>query len=129
VSVAITGLYAGLLTLLYVFLALSVGRLRLKTGTSILHGNHMALATAIRRHANFAENVPLALILLSIIEVGGASPLVLHALGSALLIARVLHPLGLFHDRPHPLRAVGAFGTIIVLLIAGGVAVWQFLQR
>ena len=43
-----------------------------------------------------------------------------------LVVARIAHPLGLHHDRiNHPLRAVGAFGTIAVTFVAAGVGVWQ----
>ena len=45
----------------------------------------------IRGHANFAEYVPLALIMLGVLELSGASPYLLHGLGVALLAGRLLH--------------------------------------
>ncbi|PWG68537.1 hypothetical protein DF186_24935, partial [Enterococcus hirae] len=45
----------------------------------------------VRGHANFAEYVPLALVMLGILELSGTSPLVLHVLGLALLAGRLLH--------------------------------------
>ena len=64
-----------------------------------------------------------------IYRLDGAGPTLLHGLGMALLLARIAHPLGLHHDNMrHPLRAVGAFGTLLVTLIAAGVAIWQFVS-
>jgi uncharacterized membrane protein YecN with MAPEG domain len=129
-AVPITALYAGLLALLAIALTFPIGPLRLRTGTSILDGGNMELATRIRRHANFTEHVPLALILLAVLELNGASAGLLHGLGIALLLGRIAHPIGLRHDNiRHPLRALGAGATAIVTLIAAIVAVWEFLSR
>ena len=89
----------------------------------------MELATVIRRHDNFVENVPLALILMGIVEANGGNNILLHVMGAILVLARIMHPIGLHHDRPtHPLRAVGAGGTLLVTIILGGVALWQGIQ-
>ena len=115
----ITGLYAGLLALVGLFLWQGMSGLRMQTRISTGDGGNLALLDRIRRHGNFAEHVPLALILLGILERDGARPLVLHAFGATLVVARILHPLGLRHDRiPHPLRAVGAGATFVVTLAA-----------
>jgi uncharacterized membrane protein YecN with MAPEG domain len=72
--------------------------------------------------------VPLALILLALIELNGAGSGLLHALGATLTAARVVHPFGLRHDVTRdPLRGLGAGATVIVTLVAAGVAVRQFL--
>jgi uncharacterized protein len=128
--VPITALYAGLLTLIAIFLGAAVGAMRGSTGISILHGENMELATRIRRHANFTEAVPLALILLAALELNGASPALLHGLGIALVVARIAHPLGLHHDNiRNPLRGIGAGGTILVSLIAALMLIWGFFSR
>jgi len=125
--VPITALYAGLLALLVGALGFQVGAARSRAGISILHGDDMELAEKIRRHANFTESVPLALILMGVLELNGASGLLLHGLGIALVVARVAHPFGLHHDNMrHPLRGVGAGVTFLVTTIAALVAIWQF---
>jgi len=127
--IPITGLYAGLLTLVSLWLGFGVSSMRNKTGIAILHGDNMELAEKIRRHANFTENVPLALILMAVIELGGAAAGLIHGLGALLVVARICHPLGLHHDNMrHPLRAVGAFGTLLMTVVAAFVAIWQFLD-
>ena len=118
----ITGLYAGLLALVALVLWLRVSGLRMQARVSIGDGGNLALADRIRRHGNFAEHVPLALILLAILERDGVQPAALHALGATLVVARIVHPLGLKHDRiPHPLRALGAMATFAVTLTS---ALW-----
>lgn len=129
-AVPITALYAGLLALIGGALAFSIGPMRLRTGISILHGENMELATRIRRHANFTEHVPLALILLGVLELNGASAGLLHGLGAALVLARIAHPIGLRHDNVrHPLRGVGAGATALVTTIAAVAAIWDFWSR
>jgi hypothetical protein len=128
--IPITALYAGLLALIAIGLGFHVGQARLRAGVSILHGDDMDLATRIRRHANFTEAVPIALILLAAIELGGAGAGLMHGLGAALVVSRIAHPLGLRHDdMRHPLRAVGAGGTALVTGVAAVVAIWQFIGR
>ena len=128
--VPITALYAGLLTLIVIALGGVIGPMRLRTGISILHGDNMELATRIRRHANFTESVPFALILLGFLELNGASTGLLHGLGIALVASRIVHPLGLQHDNVrNPLRGIGAGVTTLVTLVAGVMLIWGYVSR
>lgn len=128
--VPITAFYAGLLALVLIALGAVIGPMRLRTGISILHGDNMALATVVRRHGNFVEAVPFALILLGFLELNSASPALLHVLGIALVLSRIAHPIGLKHDNVrHPLRAIGAGGTVLVTLVAALILIWGFLTR
>ncbi len=125
-QVPITALYAGLLAIYSIWLSFQVGSMRGKTGISIMHGDNMELAEKIRRHGNFIEYVPIALILIGVLEINGGSPIFLHVLGVALVVARVAHAQGLYHDNAgHPLRAVGAGGTALVTVAAGLAAIWM----
>jgi uncharacterized membrane protein YecN with MAPEG domain len=125
----ITALYAGLLALWSIALEVPIGRLRMATNVSIHDGGNQDLAVAIRRHANFTEHVPLALILLALIELNGTSAGWLHALGCILLAARVLHPFGLRADvMRNPLRGIGAGGTLLVIATASVLALWDFFK-
>ena len=125
----ITGLYGGLLALIALFLWTRVSAARVQLGISTLDGGNRDLAYRIRRHGNFAEHVPLALVLLGVLELDGTRPAILHALGATLVVARILHPLGLHHDRsPHPLRALGAGATFLVTLAAAALALWFSLR-
>ena len=118
--IQITPLYAGLLALLY--LAISGWVIRVRVQQKVMAGDKgdPVMANAMRVHANFAEYVPLALILILLAEIQGAPALALHLLGGGLLLARIIHALGMA-SQPHrpPLRGGGAALTFLVLLFAG----------
>jgi uncharacterized membrane protein YecN with MAPEG domain len=117
--VPITALYAALQAFVAIALTAPVGRLRGQTNVSLGDGGNPALWVAIRRHANWTEHVPFALLLIALLELNGASRGLLHGLGATLLVARILHPLGLRHDNMRvPTRGLGAIGTLLVTLIA-----------
>ncbi len=89
-SLTVTGLYAGSLALWFLVLSYRVvGRRR--AGISLGDGGDPGMLRVVRGHANFAEYVPLALIMLAILELGGTPLIVLHVLGLALLAGRLLH--------------------------------------
>ena len=126
----ITSLYAAALGLLALALTVQVIALRVKSGVSFLHGDNMALAERIRRHGNFMEFVPLALILLALAEAGGAPRALLHVSGALLLAARVIHPFGIIHNQAaRPARIFGALGTMVAILMSIGLIVWQHILR
>lgn len=117
-TLAITAQYATILAMLWFVLNISVSILRGKSKIALSDGGDAKLLEAIRRDANFAEAVPLALILLALGEAGGLSSTWLHASGLILLASRLIHPFGISASKPdHPLRIVGAVGTKIAMLI------------
>ncbi len=112
-------IYAALLGLLLLALAGSVVRLRGKHKVGIGDGGHADLALACRAHANFIEYVPLALILLLLLEYRGVPVWALHGLGSALFLGRVLHAWGLSRSQgTSPGRAIGILLTWISILVS-----------
>ncbi|MGO9933940.1 MAG: MAPEG family protein [Steroidobacteraceae bacterium] len=118
----VTALYAGLLGLLAVAVAFPVGMMRGKLNISVGDGGNPALLLAMRRHANFAEWVPLALILIALLELNGVSPRAIHALGATLVVARLLHAFGLKSDTMQSIgRGLGAMATALITVTA---SVW-----
>jgi len=91
----ITALYAGLLGILMLILAFRVVAVRRVTAIGLGDGGDALLLSRIRIHGNAAEYVPLALILMLILELNGGSARWLHVLGIALLVGRVAHVQGL----------------------------------
>ena len=121
----ITLLYAGLLGILSLALSYLCGSLRGKTGISIGDGGNTELLLAMRRHANFVEYVPLALILIALLEMNGVAAIAIHSLGGALFVCRVAHALGLKADTMAGAgRLIGAAGTALVTLVA---SVWAIV--
>jgi uncharacterized membrane protein YecN with MAPEG domain len=121
-----TSAYAAVLGLVAIFLSFQVIRMRAKTKVSLLDGDNNALKECVRRHGNFTEYVPLALILMALAEAGGATAGWLHTIGGILLVSRLIHPFGIKHDNgAAPARVIGATGTQIAMLLAIGLIGWQ----
>ncbi|QTH64747.1 MAPEG family protein [Psychrosphaera ytuae] len=118
-TIQYTALYAGLLALFYVALSFRIIRMRLKFKIGIGHGEQNELHRAIRVHANFAEYVPLALILLVFLEINQTASWILNVLGTALLIGRVLHAMGLGKSAgTSAARLLGGVLTYSMMLVA-----------
>jgi uncharacterized protein len=94
----ITAVYAALLALMYAGLALRVVRLRMQLQLPLGDAGNSRLRRAVRVHANFAEYVPLLLMLLLLLELNGAPRVGLHGFGLLLLLSRVLHAVGVSAD-------------------------------
>src|SRR4051794_6900481 len=111
---SITAGYLAVLALLYAVLSAQVVRLRLKTRTAFSDGGSIELRSAIRAHAHFAEYVPITALMIAMLEMSGASALRIHLLMGALLLARLLHPLGMY-AKPNTLQfRIGRSGGMAV---------------
>ena len=127
---AITAIYAGLLMLLYVALSFNVIRQRQGNRISLGDGGNADLRVAIRSHGHFGEYVPFILLLIAILEGGGVSTGMVHALLVTLLIARVLHPVGMAAKPGTPQFTIGRVGgmvlTLTVMIASALIALWRF---
>jgi uncharacterized protein len=116
-------LYAGVLGLLSVLLANQVLYVRLRSASEPAW---RAEATQ-RVQANFVENVPLALLLLYLVESQGAGIVAVHVLGLLLVMLRVLHAWGMSRNpgANYP-RLIGAQGTFLWLSVVSITAVYLY---
>ena len=124
--------YAGLTGLLLLVLSMRVVALRRRHHVGVGSGDKPDLELAVRCHANFCEYVPLALILLLTLELSGAvAGWLLHALGIALVVGRVLHGFfGLNRSAGTTQgRFIGTLLTWLMLLVAALIAIWIGLGR
>jgi len=113
----VTPLYAALLALLFV--ALSVRTLRMRRGLGIAVGDagDARMLRAMRVHANFAEYVPLALVLMYLLDARGLGEAWLHGLGAALVAGRLAHAYGVSQVREtYAYRVFGMTMTLGVLV-------------
>jgi uncharacterized membrane protein YecN with MAPEG domain len=79
-------------------------------------GNHQMLR-AMRVHSNFAEYVPLSLLMLYLVENQGANPLLIHSLGLCLLVGRLSHAFGVSQENENfTFRVAGMAMTFTTLL-------------
>jgi uncharacterized protein len=75
-----------------------------------------ALRSAIRAHAHFAEYVPITTLMVAMLEMAGASALRVHVLMGALVVARLLHPLGMY-AAPSTFRfRIGRIGGVTITI-------------
>jgi uncharacterized protein len=80
--------------------------------TGLGDGGNEALLRRIRIHGNLAENVPIFLILLGLVEVSGDWPIAVPVIAVSFIIVRVLHAVGLSRSSGTSVpRFIGAVGT------------------
>jgi uncharacterized membrane protein YecN with MAPEG domain len=115
----ITALYGALNAILNIILAERVSRLRGRHKVPLGTGEAPQLLVAIRGHANNAEFVPFALLMLLLAELCGGNRAFLHVLGGLLLLARIAHPIGLAQKKsPNPYRYLGTAVTWIMIVVS-----------
>ena len=113
--ISITSLYASLCGILILALAIRVVYLRRKNKVGIGNGGVDDLRRAVRVHANAIEYIPIALILMAALELNGVNGWLMHALGSLLVLSRLLHAQGLSGS---PGVSFGRFwGTLVTWIV------------
>ncbi|HEU0221773.1 MAG TPA: MAPEG family protein [Paracoccaceae bacterium] len=111
-------LYAGLSTLIGLWLAVHVGRKRGELKIMMGDGGDLRMVRAMRGQANFVETVPFALLLLLMMALMQAPAWAIHLLGIVLILGRVLHALHFTADEaPQWQRSVGAALTFLVMSV------------
>jgi uncharacterized membrane protein YecN with MAPEG domain len=111
--------YAAILGLLGALLTINVIANRVRARTDAGDGGVAALAQAIRAHANFVEQAPIALIVIALAEAAGARGLVIHGLGVALIAARLASAYALNRSLGNtPLRQFGGGLSVLVAIVA-----------
>ncbi|MCX7566354.1 MAPEG family protein [Sulfitobacter sp. F26169L] len=119
----ITPLYAALLALVFIVLAVLVVRERIAIEKAPDGADETALNKSMRVHANFVEYVPLALVLMICAELQGAPVIAVHAMGATLLIGRVCHGIGMSSTPQIRVLRAGGFLLTSLMLIFSSLAV------
>ena len=119
----ITLIIAAALGLLNVWLGVRIMRARVSGKVSLGHGDLPGMEARCRAHANFNEYVPIALILMGLVEMNVGASRWLWGIGALLVVARVLHPFGMDRPAPNPYRALGIILTLVSLLLLVGWAI------
>jgi len=115
----ITLFYASLLGLLFIYLSYMVVSFRRRERVDIGMGESQGMARSVRAQANFAEYVPLALLLMLALENMPAPGILVHLVGTLLLAGRILHAQGFPHKvGPSPGRIWGTAMTWAAIVIA-----------
>ena len=117
----ITSIIVAILTIIFIRLSFAVIGLRRKNKVGLGSGGHEDLERAIRTQANFAEYIPLGVILIACLELNGAPWWLVAIPGVSLIIGRLIHAKGM--NTPPPdfsKRVLGmkfTFFTLIALVV------------
>ena len=83
----------------------------------------------IRVHGNFAEYVPLALLLLAFMEMQQHSRYLIHILCILLIVARVVHAIGVTPVKENFQMRVGGVLTTFAVMVVAAIALLVGLIR
>jgi len=111
-----------------IWLSLRIGAVRRAHGVSVGDGGIEALSRRMRAQLNFAENVPVVLILIAAIELAGVGGWWLPYVAGAFMLGRVAHGFGMDGGSMQWGRMVGTLTTMLVQVGLAGVAVWVALR-
>ncbi len=122
--------YAAVLALIFIFLSARVIVARRQFRVRLGSGGQELLERRIRVQGNFAEYVPLTIILLTLLELYGADRWLIHVLCIGLIVGRSLHAYCVSRiDEDINHRRAAMMLTIGVLFIAAfGVLVYSGLR-
>ena len=115
--IQLLAVYAAVLGLIYIVLSALTIRQRGASEVSLGSGNDETLLRRMRAHANFAEYVPISLLLVAGAIVLGANAYFVHGCGIVLIAGRLLHAKALY-DGTIPLRVAGMLATFAVIVVA-----------
>jgi uncharacterized membrane protein YecN with MAPEG domain len=119
---AVTAVYAAVLALMFAALSVWVIAGRGKFRVSHGDGGEAMLNRRIRAHGNFAEYVPMILMLVGLLEASGERRGVIHGLLLVLVAARIMHPIGMLAReasiQQFAFRAPSVVATIGVMIVS-----------
>ena len=122
--IQISAMYAGLLLLTMLVLGARISILRVKYGVAMGSGDQPDLGRAVRLFGNFTEWVPIVIVGLVLCELVGAPALMLHLVGIAVILSRLLHIAGLRADRTTVARSLAATLIMVSALTTGAFLVY-----
>lgn len=114
IALPVTSISALVLGVLLLLLTNKVIRIRRRDGVVLGDNSDRVLAKAIRGQANAAEQIPMALLLMGLCELGGAPAGALWGLALTLILGRVAHGIYFAINGTHwRLRFYGMLLTLI----------------
>lgn len=120
-AIQAVALWTGLCLILLLVLTYRVSALRRKHRVSLGDGGHDAVNIAVRTFGNAIEYIPMGLVAITAVALLGWTAGVVHALGAALFLGRILHAAGMNSPKqPAPGRL---FGMVLTYLVFLGAAV------
>tara|TARA_R110002111_G_scaffold182460_1_gene248002 strand:+ start:213 stop:617 length:405 start_codon:yes stop_codon:yes gene_type:complete len=123
-TLPVTALAAAICALLLIFMKFKVIGQRVKTETLFGAGEDAKMKMVRGTHANLAENAPIALILMALLEMANAHHWTLTGLAALFLVARAIHIYGMYQHHATGsvrFRQAGVLGTTLSIV---AMALW-----
>ena len=118
-------IYAAVFAIFFVVLSIRTIRQRRKLKIGLGDSGNNDMQRAMRVHANFAEYVPLSLLMIYLVEQSGVYAWFVHALCMGLLIGRMSHAYGVSQQRENfAFRVTGMTLTFTVLIASAAHLLW-----
>lgn len=122
---AILPIYAAIFAIFFVVLSILTVRKRSELKISLGDAGSKDMQRAVRVHANFAEYVPLCLLMIYLVEQSVVYAWFVHALCLGLLVARLLHAYGVSQNKETFMyRTAGMVLTFTVLIASAAHLLW-----
>ena len=112
---------AGAAALVNMWLSIRIGRIRISEKISIGDGGNPRLVARMRAQLNFAEYVPVVLILIALVEAANGTQLWLWVVAAVFILGRVFHAFGM--DGFTLGRNIGVMTSMVIMVGLGLYAV------
>ena len=119
----VTPAYGAVFALVFVALSVRTLRLRREFRVAVGYGNEPRLERSARVHANFAEYVPLCLLLIYFVEIQSAAKIWVHVLCIVLLVGRLVHAYGVSQLREDLRFRVTGMALTFTVAICASIAI------
>ena len=124
--VAITALYASIMALLLVALAVNVTVHRNKLSVLFGDGAKPQMTRMVRLHGNAVEYLPIGIVLMGLYELNRGLPIALHLTGIVLIVARLIYIAGVWNsDTVTAGRGIGIVLTWVTIIALAVLNLWQ----
>ena len=122
--------YAAFLAIFFVVHSIRTIRQRRKLKIGLGDAGNKDMQRAMRVHANFAEYVPLCLLMIYLVEQSGVYAWFVHALCLGLLVGRLSHAYGVSQQRENfRFRIAGMSLTFTVLIACAAHFIWMQIKN
>ncbi|MEE9434610.1 MAG: MAPEG family protein [Sphingorhabdus sp.] len=123
-TLPVTALTAAICALLLIILMFKTIGERLRTETNFGTVDDERFAMVRGAHGNLAENAPLAIIMLGVLELANAHHMALTGLAALFLVSRVLHAFGMFQHQAGKTTRFRQAGVLGSALSMAAMALW-----
>ena len=117
----VIAIYTAILALIFAWLTTRTIGIRRKLRIAIGDNGNAEMIRAMRVHSNFAEYVPITLLMIYFVEISGAHLLIVHGLSLCLLVGRCLHIYGVRQVSENFRFRVSGMGMTLTSLITAAV--------